>query len=36
VLEGKITLINEYFCNVHANEVLWPLVAAMGESLAAS
>jgi hypothetical protein len=34
--DGKITLINEYFCNVHANEVLWPLIAAMGESLAAS
>jgi ketosteroid isomerase-like protein len=24
--DGKIKQINEYFCNVHANEVLWPLV----------
>jgi len=25
---GKIKLVNEYFCNVHANEVLWPMVEA--------
>ena len=24
--DGKIKQVNEYFCNVHANEVLWPLV----------
>ena len=23
---GKITQVNEYFCNVHANEILWPLI----------
>jgi len=23
---GKIKQVNEYFCNIHANEVLWPLV----------
>jgi uncharacterized protein len=23
---GRIKQVNEYFCNVHANEVLWPLV----------
>lgn len=23
--DGKITLVNEYFCTVLANEVLWPL-----------
>jgi ketosteroid isomerase-like protein len=27
---GKIKQVNEYFCNVHANEVLWPLVEASG------
>lgn len=27
---GKIKLMNEYFCHVHANEVLWPLVEASG------
>ena len=25
--QGKIEQVNEYFCNVHADEVLWPLVA---------
>lgn len=25
---GKIKQINEYFCNVHADEVLWPLMEA--------
>ena len=24
--DGKIRQVNEYFCNVHANEVLWPLM----------
>jgi ketosteroid isomerase-like protein len=23
---GKIKQVDEYFCHVHANEVLWPLV----------
>jgi hypothetical protein len=27
---GKIKEINGYFCSVHADEVLWPLVAAAG------
>ncbi len=26
---GKITLVNEYFCTVLANEVLWPLAQSM-------
>ncbi len=33
--EGKIVLINEYFCTVLANEVLWPLAqsaAGLGET----
>lgn len=25
--DGKILQVNEYFCNVLANEVLWPLVS---------
>ncbi len=24
--DGRISHVNEYFCNVHADEVLWPLV----------
>ena len=32
---GLIVHVNEYFCHVLANEVLWPLVAAEGERLAA-
>ena len=32
---GKIRQVNEYFCNVHANEVLWPLVEAWGKGAAA-
>ena len=27
LVDGKIKQVNEYFCNVHADEVLWPLVA---------
>lgn len=27
---GKILQVNEYFCTIHAEEVLWPLVEAMG------
>lgn len=33
--DGLVARIDEYFCNVLANEVLWPLVAAEGERLAA-
>ncbi len=28
---GRIRQVNEYFCNIHADEVLWPLVSAMAE-----
>lgn len=31
--EGKIKQVNEYFCNIHADEVLWPLVSAMAEQI---
>jgi uncharacterized protein len=27
--DGKITLVNEYFCTVLANDVLWPLAQSM-------
>lgn len=27
--DGKIKQVNEYFCNIHADEVLWPLVEKM-------
>ncbi|MBW8783377.1 MAG: nuclear transport factor 2 family protein [Novosphingobium sp.] len=33
---GKIRNVNEYFCTVHADEVLWPLVAPMTDELPAS
>lgn len=26
--DGKVKQLNEYFCTVHADEVLWPLIAA--------
>lgn len=26
---GQIRQVNEYFCNIHADEVLWPLVEKM-------
>lgn len=29
---GKIKQVNEYFCNVLANEVLWPVVEAMSKA----
>ncbi|MDE2405589.1 MAG: nuclear transport factor 2 family protein [Sphingomonadales bacterium] len=32
---GLIARVDEYFCHVLANEVLWPLVEAEGERLAA-
>lgn len=25
--EHKIAQVNEYFCNIHADEVLWPLIS---------
>lgn len=31
---GKIKQINEYFCNVHADEVLWPLVEQQAAEIA--
>lgn len=31
--DGKIKQVNEYFCNIHADEVLWPLVSAMAEQI---
>ncbi len=31
---GKIKQVNEYFCNVHADEVLWPLVEAQADNTA--
>ena len=34
--KGLIIHVNEYFCHVLANAVLWPLVAAEGERLAAN
>ena len=27
--DGLIEQVNEYFCNVHADEVLWPLISKM-------
>jgi ketosteroid isomerase-like protein/carbon monoxide dehydrogenase subunit G len=34
--DGKITQVMEYFCNVLADEVLWPLVASMQSQAQAS
>jgi ketosteroid isomerase-like protein len=33
---GRILQVNEYFCTVLADEVLWPLVAAMANEIPAS
>ncbi len=33
---GKIRQVNEYFCNILANEALWPVVEAMGSAAQAS
>ncbi len=30
---GLIKQVNEYFCNIHADEVLWPLVEAMSDRI---
>ena len=32
--EGKIRQVNEYFCTKTADDVLWPLVAAMSDEIA--
>lgn len=32
--EGLIAQVNEYFCTIHADTVLWPLVEAMGDATA--
>ncbi len=29
VADGKIKQVNEYFCTIHAEEILWPLVEQM-------
>ncbi len=31
--DGKIRQVNEYFCNIHSDEVLWPLVSAMAAQI---
>lgn len=33
VSEGKIKQVNEYFCTIHADEVLWPLVEQMADQI---
>lgn len=33
VRDGKIKQVNEYFCTVLADDVLWPLVAQMTEAI---
>ena len=33
---GKIKQVNEYFCTLHAEEVLWPLVEQMANEIPAS
>lgn len=30
---GLIKQVNEYFCNIHADEVLWPLVSGMADDI---
>lgn len=34
--DGKIKQVNEYFCTIHADEVLWPLVEKMSDEIPAS
>lgn len=36
VQNGKIKQVNEYFCTIHADEVLWPLVEKMSAEIPAS
>lgn len=31
--DGRIRQVNEYFCTILADEVLWPLVATMGNEI---
>lgn len=31
--DGKIKQVNEYFCTIHADEVLWPLVEKMANEI---
>lgn len=31
--DGRIKQVNEYFCTIHADEVLWPLVEQMGDEI---
>lgn len=31
--DGRIRQVNEYFCNIHADEVLWPLVSGMAPGI---
>ena len=32
--DGKIKQVNEYFCTVHADEVLWPLIESHAQATA--
>lgn len=34
--DGRIKQVNEYFCTIHADEVLWPLVEQMLSQIPAS
>lgn len=34
--DEKIKQVNEYFCTIHADEVLWPLVEKMADQIPAS
>lgn len=31
--DGLIVQVNEYFCTIHADQILWPLVEAMGDAI---
>jgi hypothetical protein len=34
--DGRIRQVNEYFCTIHADEVLWPLVERMAGEIPSS
>jgi ketosteroid isomerase-like protein len=34
--DGRIRQVNEYFCTIHADEVLWPLVEKMSDQIPSS
>ncbi len=34
--DGRIKQVNEYFCTIHAEEVLWPLVEKMADQIPSS